>query len=180
MSTRERPFFAWALAAIVVLIVGLLVWLIAIRDDTTSIEADAVPVEASEGDLVELSREIGHPIYWLGDLDGTRLEVTRLSNDQVYVRYLDDDAEIGDPRPRFPSVGTYPVDDAYGSLTGAARREGATAEQLEDGALVVQNEEAPTSVHLAYRDQDLQIEVYDPSPITALRTATSGEVQPVD
>lgn len=177
---RFRRSLPAAVAALIV-VAGLLVWLLVMRDDDgTSIEADGVPVEASEADLAALSQELGHPIYWLGEREDATLEVTRLSDDRVYVRYLDEGAEIGDPRPEFLTVGTYPVEDAHQMLTGAAEREGATSEQLEDGALVVQSEEAPTSVYLAYQERDLQIEVYDPQPLTALREATSGDIRPVD
>lgn len=172
------------IAAVVasIAVAGFLVWLLAIRDDetTTSVNADAVPVEASEADLAALAEKVGHPIYWIGAQQDTAIELTRLSDDQVYVRYLDDGAAIGDPRPAFLSVGTYPVSDAYETLEAVAELEGSIAEELDDGALAVQSENAPSSVYLTHPGEDLQIEVFDPSPKRALRTATSGEIRPVE
>lgn len=172
------------IAAVVasVAVAGFLVWLLVIRDDgtTTGVDAGAVPVEASEADLAALSETVGHPIYWIGEQEGTKVELTRLSDDQVYLRYLDEGAAIGDPRPDFLSVGTYPVGNAYEKLEAVAQLEGTAAEMLDEGALAVQSDEAPESVYVAYPDRDLQIEVYDPNPRQAFRIATSGAVQPVE
>jgi hypothetical protein len=167
---------ATALAGIAV--AGFLVWFLVFRDERTAVNPDAVPVEASEADLKALSGSVGHPVYWIGDQEGTQIELTRLSDDQVYLRYLDEDAEVGDPGASYLSVGTYPVTDAYATLQAVAELEGSVAEELNDGALVVQSDEAPESVYMAYPDQDLQIEVYDSNPKRALRIATSGAVQP--
>jgi hypothetical protein len=161
---------------------GLLLWLFVISDDDADRDVSVGledPVEASESDLVGLSEQVDHPIYWIGEQAGSTLEVTRLTKGEIFVRYLDDDAEVGDPRPGFLSVGAYPLKDAYGVLGQVAENEGVKAESSH-GALVVQDEEAPQSVYLAYPDQDLQIEVYDPDPERALDVATSEELRPVD
>lgn len=179
---RSRAFLIMAGVA---LLAGaaLLVWLFVISDDGEADRGVSVgieePVEASESDLVALSGQVGHPIYWIGQQAGTTLEVTRLSKGEVFVRYVDDDAAIGDRKPRFLSVGTYPLKNAYEVLGQVAENEGVQVES-SNGALVVQDEKAPQSVYLAYPDQDLQIEVYDPDPERALDVATSEELGPLN
>lgn len=161
---------------------GFLVWLFAIRegDETSAPIRGGQPVELSEDELVRVAQEVGHPVYWIGPQEGTELEVTQLKDDRVYVRYLDEGAAPGDPRPRFFTVGTYPLKNPYEALQDVAQEPGAIVEDGADGALVVTNEENPNSVYLAYEDSDVQVEVYDPDPDRALEIATSGAVLPVN
>jgi hypothetical protein len=178
-------FPALRLGAVVAVaaVAGLLVWVLVLRDDEGGGEMATIgqPVAASEAELAELAGELGHPVYWIGPQDGTELEVTRLEDDRVYVRYLDEGVGLGDPRPEFTTVGTYPTKRALPTLQRAAEQEGAIVESTGDGGFVVTNETAPNSVYIAYPDQeDLQVEVYDPDPERALEIATSGAVQPID
>lgn len=171
-----------AAAMSIAVVAGALVWLLAIRDggEGATARVDGARLLGSETDLAVLSADVGHPVYWPGERAGTRLEATMLEDGQVFVRYLDEGAAAGDPRPQFLSVGTYPVRDAYETLEAVARLEGSAAESLDDGALVVQSAEAPESVYMAYPGHDLQIEVYDPDARRALRIATSGAIHPVE
>jgi hypothetical protein len=165
-------------------VIGLLVYLFVLRDDDGSDEGQVRPGQpavATEDDLAELASVLGHPIYWIGPQEGAELEVTRLPDDRVYVRYLTKGARIGDPRPDFFTVGTYPVKRAQRVLQGYAEQEGSIVESTGDGAMVVTNEDFPNSVYMAFPDQDdLQIEVYDEDSELALEIATSGAVRPAE
>lgn len=173
----------------VALAVAFLVWLLFIQDDdeepaTTAgqpaAEVEALgPNEANPDDIVDLQEEAGHPIYWAGEIDGTKIELTRTTDANVYVRYLSEDAEVGEGDP-FLTVSTYPFDEAYGALEVVSNRPGSSSERLEDGALAVRNGEEATSVYLAYPDEDVQVEVYDPDPARAFEVATSGDIQPIE
>jgi hypothetical protein len=77
-------------------------------------------------------------------------------------------------------VGTYPIKGAFEALEKQSQEAGAVVEETPDGGLVVTNESAPTSVYIAFEDEDYQIEVFDPDPETALDLATSGQIEPVD
>jgi hypothetical protein len=165
----------------IAVVAGLLVWLLLIRDGGGSAPAaGAGPTGASEADLAALADELGHPVYWAGPQDGAELEVTRTGQGEVYVRYLTDDAAPGDPGAGFLSTGTYPFPDATAALEERAEEKGALTNETPDGGLVVTNEDSATSVYIAYPDEDLQIEVYDPDPERAFELATSGDVVPVD
>jgi|SRR5215212_632157 len=162
-------------------VVGFLVWLLAIHDsgdDTSNVTAGAGPVASSETNLVALAAELGHPVYWAGEQDDTKLEVTESKDGRVFVRYLTAGAKIGEPKAKFLTVATYPFQDAYDALKKVAKKPGAIVDKTGDG-LVVTNRADPNSVYLAYPDEDLQIEVFDPSPKRALNLTTSGDVQPV-
>jgi hypothetical protein len=167
----------------VALVAAFLVWYFVIRDSgDNSPFSGGQPTEISDSDsgVAKLAGAAGHPVYWVGTRPGTKLEATLLDNGNAYVRYLGSNAEIGDPEPNFLTIGTYPVTNAYGALRDASKQPGAVVKQAPDNGLVVTNTSSPNSVYVAYRDKDLQIEVYDPDPKQARQLATSGAVTPVD
>lgn len=180
-----------ALVIIAAIVVGLLVWVFAGRDDDdgggeslaalgASLRPGAGPVEVSSGDLTELQRKLNTPVYWAGDQGEGSLELTRTGDDRVFVRYLDQGASAGDPEPDYLTVGTYPLKNAFDAVERATERNGAIVEDAPDGGVVVTNEDSRTSVYIGYPGEDLQIEVYDPDPERALDLATSGQIEPVD
>ncbi len=164
-------------------VAGFLVWYFAIRDtvngETVHLRPGSGPVAASESDLSALSDELQQPVYWAGPKSGTTLELTRTQDGRIYVRYLTGNAKIGAPEPSYLTVGTYPFKGAHKALEDVATKPGAVMQKIADHGLVVTNTDAPTSVYLAYPNQDFQIEVYDPDPKRALSLVTSGAIQPV-
>lgn len=190
LTWRDSPAARFAVVAIVAVLAGALVWFLLIKDDDegsgraqasgADLTPGAGPVEATEGDLQKLSGKLDTPVYWAGDQGEASLELTRTTDDRVFIRYLDEGTEIGSSEPDFLTVGTYPLKNAYNLLQDSAKDEGAVVEDAPDGGLVVTSEDAPTSVYIAYPDQDFQIEVFDPDPDRALDLAASGQVEPVD
>lgn len=164
---------------------GFLVWLLVIRDSGssggsgTAAKAGAGPQAATSSDLVTLQDEVGHPVYWAGDQPNTHLEATNEKDGRVYVRYLTGNAEIGDPKPTFLTIGTYPVKNAIAALQKEAGKPGEKTLHGPGGSFIALNQSSATSVYLAYPDQDWQVEVYDPDPAKALSLATTGDIQPV-
>jgi hypothetical protein len=102
-----------------------------------------------------------------------------LPEGQVYVRYLTGDAELGDPRPVFLTVGTYPVGDGLAAITAAGQEPGARTFDVPAGGTGLVNEDLPNSVYLAYPNSELQIEVYHPSPVRARELVEEGEITPI-
>jgi hypothetical protein len=176
-----------AFAVLAVAAIAFLAWFFLIRDDDSdeprrgaaTTEAAAEPFEASEDELRELAADSSFPIYWAGGGDGNTIEVTETTDGRVYVRYLDD-ADIGDPRPNFLTVGSYEVKDAYDVLQEFSESDDAISSEVPDGGIAVLSQDVPTSVYVAFPDEDVQIEVYDPDPDEAFAVATSGDVEPVE
>ena len=168
----------------VAIAMGFLAWLFVIRADTggsgSAVKAGTGPVEASQSDLAALQDRLGYPIYWAGPRQDTKLELTRTEEGNVFVRYLNPGDEIGTKSKDFLTVGTYPFKDAYHALQVVGDQPGGIVEHTDDGALVVTNKDTPTSIYLAYRDEDVQVEVYDPDPAEGLKLAISGSIRPVD
>lgn len=169
-------------------VAAFLVWFFAIRDTGDdnnggggqTAQNTLGPVAATQGDISDLAKKDDQQIFWAGDQPGTSdIELTQTADGNVYVRYLTGKAPIGTPKPSYLTVGTYPFPDAFHALQVIAKRPGAVTKDVADGGLAVTNTNSPTSVYLAYPDQDFQVEVYDPDPSHALDLVTSGDIQPV-
>jgi hypothetical protein len=123
---------------------------------------------------------VDHPVYWAGPKDGYTYELTQTTNGFVYVRYLPEGTDAGDPRSQFLTIGTYPRQGAFAELQRAAKANGAVSLKIGDDGLAVFSEARPTSVYFGYPDARYQVEVYDPSADEARRLALSGQVVPVE
>ena len=77
------------------------------------------------------------------------------------------------------AIGGYPLGDPKAALRAFAARPGAMIPHAKDGTEVVSSKEGPTSVYFPRADKGVQVEVYDPSPLRAMRLALSGRVPPV-
>lgn len=139
----------------------------------------AVSSAASVAQLRDLPDRTGHAVYWAGPLEGHTYELTRPTDGNVYVRYLPRGVAIGDRRPDYTTIGTYPGPGALKGLRRLARQPGARTFQLAGDGMAVYDRNRPSSVYLSFPGQDIQVEVYDPSPRKARRLARSGRVRPV-
>jgi hypothetical protein len=154
-------------------------WLMLGRGDDTPPAPGSGASATSESELRSFAESAPHPVYWAGGKDGHTYELTRTTDGRVYVRYLPEGTEVGDPRSRFLTVGTYPRAGAFAELQRAAKAKGAVSLKLAKGGLAVFSEAKPTSVYFGYPDARYQVEVYHPSPDEARRLALSGQVVPV-
>jgi hypothetical protein len=176
-----HPFWR-AIAIIAALaIIGLLVWLLLIRDDNAAptVVAGGGPVILTADQLAAFSTDISEPIYWSGPTSGTRLEVSETSSQLIFLRYLTGTVPVGDPSTGFLTVGTYPVTNGYTALRGWARHQNAVTHNVAGGGIAVSVPGSPTSVFFAEPARQVQVEVYDPQPGQALRMVMSGAVRPI-
>jgi hypothetical protein len=185
MNERAEPTTAGSrnlrLGAVIAVAIAaaFLVWLIFIKDDDNG-SSGAAAVPASTEDLRSLSDEVGHKVYWAGPRSKDTYELTRTKDGSIYVRYLPAGVKVGDSRPEFLTIGTYPHKKALDTMRQASKRKGAVTRRIEGGGLAVSNKARPRSTYLAYSsDPDLLLEVYDPSPVRSRQLAESGRVVPV-
>jgi hypothetical protein len=159
------------------IIVGVIVWLIVKGNDHQS--SPSPPASAATLATVRsLPTQLGHDVYWAGRRTGVTYELTQV-NGNIYLRYLPAGVSVGDPRPNFLTVGTYPTRHAYSVLKRQSKRRGNRSRPAARGGLAVWSSQRPQSVYVAYPGSDLQVEVYAPSSRRALRLATSGAVKPI-
>jgi len=194
MSVRQPPAptgpgrLAWlvpALAAGAALVAVLIVVLLVRGGSdpapaTTSAATKGPHAKATtRNGLAELSGNLKHPVYWAGSKPDDTLELTRTPDGSVYVRYLDPGVTVGDRRPSFVTVGTYPQAGAFKAVTQAARRSGAQVLELPEGGLAVASRSRPKSWYLAYPGHAQLVEVYSPRPGNARALVSRGRVVPV-
>jgi hypothetical protein len=169
-------------------VAAFLIWYFAIRDTgnssststaTTGSERSIGPLEASQNDLARTSKSLHQTIYWAGEQPNTKIEFTRNTLGQMYVRYLPPNVDIGDRNKGYLTIATFPFNGAYNALQTVSKKPGAIVRKAPDKGLVVTNENSPVHVYLAYPGTNYQVEVYDPNPDRALSVAVSGDVQPV-
>lgn len=137
------------------------------------------PVAATPDELTTLSERLDRSVYWVGAQSGATYELTETDDGQLYVRYLTGDARVGDERPDFLTVGTYPQDTPLATVEQAAERSGAKTEKLDDDGLAVANRVRPNSWYLAYPDVDELVEVFSPKAGRARELVRGGRVMPV-
>ena len=182
-GARVTPRRLAALGVVLVAVAALAVggWLLT-RDSsksTTTATRSVTPlgpVASTPATLLTFAKALGRPIYWAGPQPGATYEFTETRVGNVYVRYLAQGVQVGDRRPAFPVVGTYPSVGALAALEAVA---GGKRTNLKGGGIVVSTAADPKSVHIAYPGIDYQIEVYDPVAGQALAIALSGRVRPV-
>lgn len=181
-AARERKLSVPHLRLGALLAVGLAVfltgWLILGGRDDGSTSANGAPA-TSEAELRSYAASASTPVYWAGPRADRTYELTRTADGRVYVRYLPEGVDAGDPRPQFLTVGTYPRPNAWAELRRASREPGAVSRRLPNDGMMVFNRSRPTSVYLGYAGGRYQIEVYTPSPGTARKLVESGQIVPV-
>lgn len=155
-------------------------WMVMNRSDDAPPARGSAASAASESELKAFADSVSHPVYWAGPKEGYTYELTQTTNGLVYVRYLPEGTDVGDPRSQFLTVGTYPRAGAFAELQRAAKAKGAVSLKVGDDGLAVFSQSRPTSVYLGYPDAKYQVEVFHPSPDEARRLALSGAVVPVD
>jgi hypothetical protein len=176
-ESRIAPLRLIAVLAIAVA-AAFLIWFVLIRDaDSGSSGPNSTAVTVSE--LQNLSVEVDHPVYWAGPRPATTYELTRTTRGDVFIRYLPQGVPVGDRRPNYLTVGTYPFRRAYATLRQSGVREGATIGRLPRQGIYVIGPERANSVYVAFRGQDVQIEVFAPSARRARELVTSGRIRPL-
>jgi hypothetical protein len=153
-------------------------WLILGGGDKASQASPSAVSGVSETDLREFAVSSPTPVYWAGPRAGQTYELFTTSDGRVYVRYLPAGVKVGDPRPQFLTVGTYPLPNAFAAVKRAGRTPGAVTRRLAGGGLAVINPATP-SVYFAYPGGKYQVEVFAPSASTTRNLVLGGQVVPI-
>jgi hypothetical protein len=184
MTVEQRPVPTWArrpefrigkVAAVVLAIAFVAGCGGGSSSKSTTIGATAV----SPDRLRALSVEVGHAVYWAGPESDTTYELTQTGSGRIFVRYLPQGIPVGVQNASFTIIGTYPVANAYDVLHQLAKKGGESSFAAPRGGFAVYADSSPTNVYVAYANENLEVEVYDPSPRHARSLITSGRVAPV-
>ena len=141
MAVNERLTGPWArrpdvrVGAVVAVAIAIafVVWLLVRGGDSNNAASPATtgqaagPEATTADKLRALSVELGHPVYWAGAVPDRTYELTRTSDNRIFIRYLPKGVPVGIRQAAFTIVGTYPVDNAYKVLQGLAKNPGETS-----------------------------------------------------
>jgi hypothetical protein len=173
------PAVLVAAAIALAIILGVVLWLVLRGGSEAESSRRAPATAASIQRLNAFASSVGHPIYWAGAQPKFTYELSRTKDGRVYIRYLPPGVKIGNRKPNYLTVATYPQPHALATLRAAAKKQGVQTIHLAGGGLAFQYKGRPTSVYVAYPGLDYQIEVFDPSPARAVQLVASGQIKPV-
>ena len=176
MLTRWLQILLGVLVAL--LAVLLVIALVGGGDDDVSL-TPGEPQIVSVSQLESFAGDFAHPIYWVGEKEETEYELTETDNGRIFVRYLPTGGESDAGSDEALTVATYPIQDAAEALESTAREgEGMEIAKSDSGAVVLLDTSSPNNVHMAYPDEDLQIEVFSPVHGQALHLS-KGSVEEI-
>jgi hypothetical protein len=179
-SRRPRARLAISLLLLALLAAGGAYAAITLtRDAPPVLPAAGKPALLTAATLEAVTAATGHAVYGVVAPAGTRPEITRGGNGEVWVRYLSGDAKLGDARADYLTIGTYPRADALAAAKAAAEGDQQRSTELADGGVMLWSIERPESVYAASPGSDLLVEVYSPDPEAARELVTGGAVAPL-
>jgi hypothetical protein len=178
-ANARKPALLVAAALALVIAVGVGVWALASDDDESSTPRRAPAKAASIRALNAVASSVRHPVYWAGSQPRFTYELSRTKDGRIYIRYLPPGVKLGDRKPNYLTVGTYPQRRAFATLRATAKKQQSPTIRLSGRGLAFQDKNRPTSVYLAYPGLAYQIEVFDPSPAQARELVTSGQIKPM-
>jgi hypothetical protein len=179
LPSLRKPHVRLGALLAVGLAVFLTGWLVFGGDDNGSQPAQPADVSGvSEAQLREFAASAPNPVYWAGPRSGQTYELFTTADGRVYIRYLPAGVKVGDPRPQFLTVGTYPLPNAFAAVKRISRAPGASTRKLPGGGLAVFNPATP-SVYFAYPGAKYQVEVFAPSASTTRSLVLNGQVVPI-
>src|SRR2546425_7406524 len=92
---------------VLAVIVAVIVWLIVKGDDNNDTSASPPARAATIDTLRSLPGQVGHDVYWAGNRARFTSELTQVDAN-IFIRYLPAGIAVGDPRPNYLTIGTYP------------------------------------------------------------------------
>ena len=137
------------------------------------------PVAVTEKELRVVAAGLGGPLYWAGPMTGFTYELTRLPDGEAFVRYLPAGIAVGDQRPDYLTVGTYPADAGGLAAARAAGGDDAVTLDLANDGKAYYDRESPTNLHLAFPGSDHHVEVFHPVAAEARRLVRSSRIVPI-
>ncbi len=174
----------WVSVLVTAMVTALLVFgaisLFSNGSSTSSTQSSEGQLALSEDELKSVVANLNSVVYWVGPLDNAKYTLDVTDAGAAFVRYLPNGEGANDTAKNYLIVATYRVNAAYDAVKTAGNEQDGIGLMTSDGAAVYYNKNAATNVYMAYPGQDLQIEVFDPSPGKALQLVnTTGLVKPI-
>ena len=130
-------------------------------------------VALTESELISAVKAVGGSIYWLGSAAGAKYTFNNVADDQNFIRYLPGGNGLTDTEQKYRIIATYKDATAYQTMKTAAKSDTGVSVTNPDGSIVYYLKASPLHVYLAFKNLAYQIEIFDPTPGSALKLATT-------
>jgi hypothetical protein len=169
---KELSRSAWILLLVVALLSSLTTFQV-----TRSLldRADEKLVALSAEELQEAVANLGQTIYWAGPEENAKYTIENFGEASTFVRYLPDGKGLEDTREIYLVVATYFVNNAYEAIRAAGEEQDSVGLISPDGAAIYYSKRSPNNVYMAFPNQNIQIEIFDPTPGRAIVLATTDD-----
>lgn len=118
--------------------------------------------------------------YWAGPIRGYKYAFFMPKKGVVVIRYLPDGKGFEDSSPNYRVIGTYVQKDATKSVISGGKKSGSLGFTNIDGNSVFYVRARPTNVYMAIKNQDIQIEIFDPGQDQAVALSLfKGQIQQI-
>jgi hypothetical protein len=142
--------------------------------DTASINpANSGQIALTETELHSAVKALGGSIYWAGPVSGALYSLNHIAIGQDLVRYLPNGEGLSDVEQNYRVIATYQDANAYETMQTAGKLDTGVSITNPDGSLIYYAKATPSHVYLAFKGLAFQIEIFDPTPGTALKLATT-------
>lgn len=176
-EAKTVPRFFW----IVLIVASLLAALIGFQVGRFVYDRNDNELRAlTESELREAVADFGSPVYWAGPEANAKYTFEVIGESAAFIRYLPNGEGLLDTREIYLVIATYYVNNAYEAIRAAGEEQDSVGLINPNGAAIYYSKQSPTNVYMAYPNQAIQVEVFDPTPGRSIVIATSdGVIQPV-
>jgi hypothetical protein len=119
-------------------------------------------------------------VYWVGPETGSKYVLNAAVTSTISIRYLPAGTGLGDNKISYREVGTFVSPNAFKVTQQAATLPNGVGFVNVDGHAVYYDSRDPKNVYVGIKNEDIQVEVFDPRPDQALaEVLMEGRVQKI-
>jgi hypothetical protein len=146
----------------------------AVVTPTPTVNANSSGLAALTEDQLKVEvRKVGGPIFWASAMSGAKYTFNHLAPGRDFIRYLPNGLGLADTAQNYRVIATYKEAAAYDTIVAAAKLKTGVSVTNPDGSVVYYAKATPTHVYMAFKGLGYQIEIFDPTPGTSLKLATT-------
>jgi hypothetical protein len=137
-------------------------------------------INLSEAELLDIAEQHALPIYWSGPIQGYAYSLILDSEGSSILKYIPESGTATYLSDSQREIATYQAESAWDKSLIAASKNGISNFRNADGGLVFYNPASSDDVFMAFKDKDVQVEVFDSRADQALSLAMLvGQIRPV-
>lgn len=137
-------------------------------------------INLSEDELIEIANAHNLPIYWSGPIQGYTYSLILDSEGSSILKYIPELGTATYLKGAQREIATYQAAQAWSKSIAAAKKVGINNFRNADGSLVFYGLNNASDVFMAFKGEDVQVEIFDSRAGQALSLAMlDGQIRPV-